>query len=167
MVGVGVHDGKAAPGADFPGMGQGDDHVVEAAGPPELVVAGVVAAGADEAEGPVDLTFSQIRHTGHHGAHGLVRGGAKAVGGHQVQHLRGVDLEDEFLRDPGALDQAHVGPGQERRQGLRKVPQPVAHGHVAFAAEGGMVVDAGFFHLLSEKSILARFFGGEKFFSHM
>ena len=149
VVGVGVHDGKAAPGADFPGVGQGDDHVVETAGPPKLVVAGVVAAGADEAEGPVDLAGGQIRHAGHHGAHGLVRRGAKAVGGHQVQHLRGVDLEDEVLGDPGALDQAHVGPGQQRGQRLGKVPQPVADGHVTLAAEGGVVVDADFFHDLA------------------
>ena len=149
VVGVGVHDGKAAPGADFPGVGQGDDHVVKAAGPPELAVARVVAAGADETEGPVDLAFGQIRHAGHHGAHGLVGGGAEAVMGHHVQHLRGVDLEDELLGYPGRLNEAHIGPGQERRQRLGKVPQPVADGHVTLAAERGVVVDADVFHDLA------------------
>jgi hypothetical protein len=42
VMGVGVHHGKTPPRADFPGMGQGDDHVVEHAGAPELAVAGVV-----------------------------------------------------------------------------------------------------------------------------
>ena len=64
-----------------------------------------------------------------------------------AQHLRGVDLEDELLGHPGALDEPHIGPGQERLQGLGKVPQPVAHGHVALAAEGGVVVDADAFHV--------------------
>ena len=141
---------KRRPGADFPGVGQGDDHVVEAAGAPELAVTGVVAAGADEAEGPVDLALGQGLHAGHHRAHGLIGGGAEAVLGHHVQHLRGVHLEDEVLGDPGGLEQAHVGPCQERLQGLGEIPQPVADGHVALAAEGGMVEDADFFHLASK-----------------
>ncbi len=66
VVGVGVHNGQASDPADLPGVGQSDDHVVEAAGAPELAVTGVVAAGADEAEGPVDLPLGQGLHARHH-----------------------------------------------------------------------------------------------------
>ena len=45
VVGVGVDDGKASEPADLPGVGQGDDHVVEAAGSPELAPPGVWARG--------------------------------------------------------------------------------------------------------------------------
>ncbi len=146
VVGVGVDDGEAPEPADLPGVSQGDDHVVEAAGPPELAVTGVVAAGADEAEGPVDLAFSQGLHPRHHRTHGFVGRGAEAVPGHQLQHRRVVDLEDEFLRGPGRLEQAHVGPLQQRLQGLGEIPQAVADGHVALAAERVMVEDADVFH---------------------
>ncbi len=84
-----------------------------------------------------------------------------------VQHLRGVDLEDEFLGDPGGFDEAHVGPGQERLQGLGKVPQAVADGHVALAAEGGVVVDADFFHMSQARTQQGRTRGDRPYNSRL
>ncbi len=146
MVGVGVDDGEAPEPADLPGVGQGDDHVIEAAGPPELAKAGVMAAGPDEAEGPVDLAFGYGLHARHHRAHGFVGRGAEAVPGHHLQHRRVMNLEDEVRSGPGGLEEPHVGPLPQGSQGLGEIPQAAAYGHVALAAEGGMVEDADLFH---------------------
>ena len=149
MMGVGVHNGQTSDPADLPGVVQGDDHVVEAAGAPELAVAGVMAAGADEAEGPVDHALGQGLHARHHRAHRLVSRGAEAVPGHHLQHRRVVHLENELLGNPRRLKQPHVRLLQHGLQGLGKIPQPVADGHVALAAEGGMVEDADVFHIFN------------------
>src|SRR5208337_3558291 len=131
---------------DLPEVGQGDDHVVETAGAPELAIAGMVAAGPDETEGPLQLSPGQGRHPRHHRTHRFVSGGAEAVFRHQAQDFRGVHLEDHLLGGAGGLEHPDVGLFQQGFQGLGKIPQPVADGQIALAAERWMVEDAYFLH---------------------
>ncbi len=143
VVGVRVQDGESPDAVFFPEVYDAEGHVVEAAVSPEVISSRMVAPGPDEGEGIANFPFGDLLTRHHHSHGGVPCGGAEGVPFYPFYQVRGVDLQDQLLRDRARLIEHHVLARKNIFKDCGIVCQARTHGQVAAPGIGRVVEDAG------------------------
>ena len=88
VMGIRVQDGNPTEPPLSPRLADGDDHIVEAAIPSEIVSPCMVAPRPDEAEGIAKLSSTDSIHALHNAPHGGARRGSEWIGLHLGDQTR-------------------------------------------------------------------------------